>query len=338
MGLFTFTIRGLASGLRHKIIIVRCTNYSQPHLLSSWCGGMRGLFKVLYYMSMFGLFVQFAIFGLATILPAIWVGTAINAIPQLPKITNSESSIPTRSPGIVGVIVDSPIPTPKVSTRSSVAGVTTQKPAPPQQGNKIECVGPDGKHFSTSQKECDDFNAAWGKPQTNDPMVTCGSDVTGYKKMRTSECDKSKACEVSPGVWIVTVSAEDCRNKMRQAQTVPQQQTQSAGNNVYCWNNTYNVGYYTTSGDKCNDDNFRDGVNKLCQNTQTIKLNGCNAQCQRELDENKAVCAWAYPGGNDESNNKYGECLNGAGGSGELYGVCLDKCNVQFKQDLGQCK
>lgn len=38
----------------------------------------------------------------------------------------------------------------------------------PRQNNNatnIDCIGPDGKHSQKTQKECDDFNAAWRKPQ-----------------------------------------------------------------------------------------------------------------------------------------------------------------------------
>lgn len=183
---------------------------------------------------------------------------------------------------------------------------------------KIDCIGPDGKHLQITQKECDDFNAAWGKHSSGQE-------------------NKTVSCFIQPSLTIAVKDQVECD---RARATFPGYSTNSsptAGNTVYCWNNTYRYGYYTSSGDKCNEDNMRGAANALCQDTQKIKLNSCNSQCQRDHDENKAVCAWAYPGGNEESNNKYGECLNGPGGVGEVYGACLDKCTNQYTQDLKQC-
>jgi len=42
--------------------------------------------------------------------------------------------------------------------------------------NLIECVGPDGKHFQTTQKECDDFNKAWGNTNSSSPNSSTTSD------------------------------------------------------------------------------------------------------------------------------------------------------------------
>lgn len=45
----------------------------------------------------------------------------------------------------------------------------------PRQNNtstKIDCTGPDGKHFQATQKECNEFNAAWGNKKINN-MVNC---------------------------------------------------------------------------------------------------------------------------------------------------------------------
>lgn len=36
----------------------------------------------------------------------------------------------------------------------------------------VDCVGPDGKYFHTTQKACDDFNAAWQNKQDGSPYPT----------------------------------------------------------------------------------------------------------------------------------------------------------------------
>lgn len=57
--------------------------------------------------------------------------------------------------------------------KSSVAGATTQRPAPQPPANKIDCTGPDGKHmYDKTQKQCDDFNRAWGNINTTQQNTT----------------------------------------------------------------------------------------------------------------------------------------------------------------------
>jgi len=40
---------------------------------------------------------------------------------------------------------------------------------------QIECWGPDGKSFMTTQKECDEFNTAWGKSYNNTSTKASGN-------------------------------------------------------------------------------------------------------------------------------------------------------------------
>lgn len=162
-------------------------------------------------------------------------------------------------------------------------------------GNKIDCTGPDGKHLQITQKECDDFNAAWGnKPK---PVV----------------------------------------QQTQQSGT----QVRTATNNVYCWNNTYKYSYYTTSGDQCNQDNTKSAINNICYMTQNSKKDTCWNQCKAQLDKDNGLCAWAYTGQNAgvaQDSGKYGECLNGPGGTAENYDKCLSACGDQYAKDLQSCK
>ena len=53
----------------------------------------------------------------------------------------------------------------KTAPGPTISPSPTAKPVVAAKKNttpQIECVGPDGKHFSTTQKECDNLNAAWG--------------------------------------------------------------------------------------------------------------------------------------------------------------------------------
>ena len=119
---------------------------------------------------------------------------------------------------------------------------------------------------------------------------------------------------------------------------VPTQQTTQS--NTYCWNNAYNYGYYTTSGEQCNLNNSKSSAYKTCMDTQMSKNNSCKSSCKNEKEKNDAICAWAYTGSNpgiELNADKYSECLLGPDGTSESYGTCLGKCGDQYSQDLKQC-
>lgn len=73
----------------------------------------------------------------------------------------------------------------------------------------IDCVGPDGKHLRITQKECDDFNKAWGRTtsygennaQNNQnstqtqPLVTCVLSFGTYQ-LTQSTCDLFKQNDI----------------------------------------------------------------------------------------------------------------------------------------------
>jgi len=74
-----------------------------------------------------------------------------------------------------------------------------------KQSNKIECIGPDGKQFTTTQKECDEFNAAWGNIPTPDPneYIKCNISANcggGYREMTRKTCEQMTCCQIS-GSW-----------------------------------------------------------------------------------------------------------------------------------------
>jgi len=81
---------------------------------------------------------------------------------------------------------------------------------------KIDCAGPDGKHFQATQKECDDFNTAWGNSPKPDPneIIKCNMHVNcggGTKEMTRSSCEQSTCCSLSTG--NILTSPSDCKQK-----------------------------------------------------------------------------------------------------------------------------
>jgi hypothetical protein len=139
----------------------------------------------------------------------------------------------------------------------------------------------------------------------------------------------------------------DCYNKDLSSSSNNQQNAlnnrtneKSYVNNVYCWNNAYGYSYYTTSGDQCNADNLKDMNYKSCMDTQKSTANQCNSACQTKLDEDRALCAWAYTGQNagmENNPDKYGDCLNGPEGAGENYSSCLAICTNEYSNNIKKC-
>jgi hypothetical protein len=73
--------------------------------------------------------------------------------------------------------------------------ISTQQNTGTQQnvnnGNQVECIGPDGKHFNTTLEECKKFNESWGK--SVDYMLNCNIHPDcggGTVWMSKSQCEK----------------------------------------------------------------------------------------------------------------------------------------------------
>jgi len=76
--------------------------------------------------------------------------------------------------------------------------------------NTVECIGPDGKHFSTTLEECTALNEKWGEEVNY--MVDCPIHQScggGTKRMTKKECDNSICCQIGPN-WIFYTSREMC--------------------------------------------------------------------------------------------------------------------------------
>ncbi len=83
-----------------------------------------------------------------------------------------EKKHPTATASVLGTENQS---TSKPMAKVEVDGTSTQKANSTEP--KIDCTGPDGKIFKTTQKDCDNFRAAWGKgtnptpPPVNQPVI-----------------------------------------------------------------------------------------------------------------------------------------------------------------------
>jgi hypothetical protein len=100
-----------------------------------------------------------------------------------------------------------PLPSmpPQAKQKAKVAANT-------DNSSNIDCVGPDGKVFKTSQSECIKFNQAWGKPV--DYVVDCSINSNcggGTKKLMKSICDNSTCCQIGNN-WIFYTSKQKCNS------------------------------------------------------------------------------------------------------------------------------
>lgn len=90
---------------------------------------------------------------------------------------------------------------------SAPPGTPTKTPAKYDSSSnnnsgQIDCVGPDGVHFQTTQQKCDDFNRAWGIVPTLNPneYIRCNISPNcggGYKEMTRSACDNMTCCQIN---------------------------------------------------------------------------------------------------------------------------------------------
>lgn len=74
------------------------------------------------------------------------------------------------------LVTPSPTPTP--------SPFPTPTPRPPKL-ETIECVGPDGVHFQTTRKACDDLNNFWKNPNATTPPA--GGPASGFRREKVDE-------------------------------------------------------------------------------------------------------------------------------------------------------
>lgn len=76
--------------------------------------------------------------------------------------------------------------------------------------NLIDCIGPDGKQFQTTQKQCDDLNRGWGKEPNY--LVDCNIHVNcggGTRRIPKTQCDNFTCCTFNNGTSSF-ISKDDC--------------------------------------------------------------------------------------------------------------------------------
>ncbi len=164
----------------------------------------------------------------------------------------------------------------------------------------IDCVGPDGKHFQTTQKECDDFNNAWRKPQTqttnNQRTQSANNQTQQYQTTQPStayDFSKYPPCTITyPYSGTKTyyyLTAEYCKNAQQEAAsitqvspipttaTVPTNSQDLSNNNVQqCQSNvTYKYQSLLQSCNQYGGSSARDACIQLYTNGRQQEYNAC---------------------------------------------------------------
>lgn len=132
----------------------------------------------------------------------------------------------TPTPVPTNEIKVTPTVTPKKTVKTNnTQNTNTKTNTDTKQGNQIDCTGPDGVVFKTTQVECDKFNSDWGyKAPTPTPnpkewvkcliSANCGG---GYKDMTREECSRMVCCDTEKG-WYST-SREECNRQQKSEET-----------------------------------------------------------------------------------------------------------------------
>ena len=155
--------------------------------------GKYGLITFLTFIAFFGL-----LFNLDKIRTLLGLSSAL----EIDQPTINESS---------DITPPTPIPTKSVNKINKEVNTV-----PKTNTNLIDCTGPDGKVFKTTQQECDDFNTAWNNPPTPDPneIIKCNIHINcggGYKEITRKSCEEATCCSLDSG--NIFTSKSDCENK-----------------------------------------------------------------------------------------------------------------------------
>lgn len=187
-------------------------------------------------------------------------------------------------------------------------------------------------------------------PINTNPVITCNIHANcggGSQRITQSECNNLTCCNLNDGTSKLMTKYQ-CDNYYSNNKTntptpsSPQNQnstTPTTQLNFYCYDNTYNYWYYTSSGEQCNLDNANSILADIC--TNNVKSFGeykdCQNQCMSTSAQDTDICLAAYSGSNaliEDNWDLYKECSNEAT---DIYIACLDSCNPLYSKVYNEC-
>ena len=85
---------------------------------------------------------------------------------------NTPSLSPSPAPSDTPSNAPSPSPIDTNTSTNNDSSPSDNQTANPNVSPTVDCVGPDGKHFNTTQQQCDSFNSAWATPTPTAAPIT----------------------------------------------------------------------------------------------------------------------------------------------------------------------
>lgn len=216
----------------------------------------------------------------------------INFIPTI-KVASTQQVLSANDKVLTSTPTNIPTTLPTIKPTTNTQKVT--------QGVQIECWGPDGKSFMTTQKECDEFKNAWG--------ISNNTNTTNNNQEETSNnvyqlCDRvSIVCTYPNSVGTInTANAFGC---------------------------TYIEAY--ASCDKMKNSG-------QCNADSWSTYNQCSDLCKATRNKDLDICIWAYLGANpgvEPSQKRYEECNAEVWSNFES---CHTTCSNTRASDFNSCQ
>lgn len=128
---------------------------------------------ILLIIPLIILFLQTSLFKKSLSSPSI--DNIIESVPEVSSEAEQTSIIPVITPEVT----------------SSIIPQVTPSATPKPHSSLIDCTGPDGVVFKTTQKECDDFNASWASPT---PKPRIGAECADFVCNSIENDEERKTC------------------------------------------------------------------------------------------------------------------------------------------------
>lgn len=179
------------------------------------------------------------------------------------------------------------------------------------------------------------------KNTTNNTVATSNSSTSSKVSKQTITCtgpdgkqfqSTQQECDDFNSAWGKS-------SQTTNTQPAKKQQTATSTLNYYCYDNTYNYWYYTSSGEQCNADNANSALYQLCtNNVQSFgEYKDCQDQCSATFYSDNDICfaAYATQDAYIEYNwDLYMECSNEVA---DNLSACYESCSPVYQKVFDQC-
>ena len=125
------------------------------------------------------------------------------------KVASTQQVLSTGDKVLTGTPTSIPTTLPTIKPTNNAQKVT--------QGAQIECWGPDGKSFMTTQKECNKFNTAWGKNNNTNSIVAPSQQQNSQPSFNSAAWD---LCAANVKNTVLKPCIESCGDKFMEDEDI----------------------------------------------------------------------------------------------------------------------